>query len=146
MSKHPPLIVYTLLNQLGLVGGNTGWGISYVKMPAGAGNNKYVTCKGTTAVIDGSIVVDKVAKIVVEQKREAFQIRVRSTSYDEAWYKSEAIREALLGILEQTIVVDGASFLIHNFQMITDITYIGQEETANREHFTSNWLFTVSEF
>lgn len=145
MTKHPPLIVYTLLNQLGLVGGSTGWGISYVKMPAGTGNNKFVTCQGTTPVIDGSIIIDKATKKVFEQKREGIQIRVRSTSYDEAWSKSEAIREALIGVLEQTIVVDSISYLIHNFQMTTGITYIGQEETANREHFTSNWLFTVSE-
>lgn len=145
MSEHPPLIVYTLLTQLGLAGGSTGWGLSYKAMPSGAGNDNYVTCKGATGTTDGSIVTNKTSKTVVELKSEAIQIRVRSKNYDMAWKKSEAIREALLQILEQNIIVNGKTFQIHNFQMTSDVTYIGQEEVALREHFTSNWLFTVRE-
>ena len=72
------------------------------------------------------------------------QIRIRTNDYDAGYAKIEDVVLALDAVINETVVMGAASYLIQNVSRTSPIAYLGVEPgTKRRMFFTVNYLLTL---
>lgn len=80
------------------------------------------------------------------QYHHGIQIMVRSLSQEDGYLKCHMIAKWLSEHLRNTDVnMDVAAYRLHNFTVVTPVTYVGEEEKSLRHFHTLNGILTMSE-
>lgn len=136
MNSPAAFVVGFLTGRL-LVGGTTGWPVSFASMPADG--DRFVTVYDTTPVPDGRLM--RTGEAITHP---GIQVRVRAPDYQSGYEKASEIRKALTEQLLNSPAMTGlvTAWLVA-FKLTADVTPLGQEEKNRRRMFVLNGTLTI---
>lgn len=141
MTESPAEIVAQLLINLGLgtsVPDNGAWPVFVHALPPD--KDDALCVYDTAGVLHGRLM-----KTGETREHKGVQIRVRSLLYRTGYRKIQDIEEAIDDTLNAQVVVEDGSYVIETINKTSTATYIGREETRDREAFTVNATVAITQ-
>jgi hypothetical protein len=141
LTHSPADIIRWLLVSLGL-GSDPDEGAPWPVYAAGEPNapDNVITVYDTAGTDDGRSMIDGEV-----MGHNGVQIRVRSTTHPVGYAKADAVWTALCEeVYDNTVTIDGVSYLVHSVNKIGDVLALGKEVPASkRSLFTINAVVSV---